>query len=85
MAARGAAPLQRTLSRANGTALSGASLTLVLLCRAGDDADLEGGHRQDQELAVINFLPATKITQRFTRIAGEEVCRECESVKPAPL
>ena len=39
---RRAAPLQRTLPIASGTVHYGASLTRVLLCRAGDDADLEG-------------------------------------------
>ena len=82
---RRAAPLQRTLSMANGMVHYGASLTRVLLCRAGDDADLEGGLRRGQELDVIIFPLVTEITQRFNRITGAEVCRALEYVKPGSL
>ena len=70
---------------ANGMVHYGASLTRVLLCRAGDDADLEGDLRRGQELNVIMFPPVTEIMRRFNRIAEAEVCRDCEYVKPAPL
>ena len=61
------------------------TLTCVLLCRAGDDADLEGGLRRGQELDVIIFPPVTEITQCFNRITGAEVCRALEYVKPGSL
>ena len=70
---------------ANGTVHYGISLTLVLLCRAGDDADLEGDLRRGQEFDVIIFPPVTEITQRFNRITGAEVCRALEYVKPGSL
>ena len=85
MAARRAAPLQTTLSIANGMVHYGASLTGVLLCRAGDDAGLEGGLRRGQEPDVINFPLVTENMRRFNRITGAEECRALEYVKPGPL
>ena len=78
-------PSQGTLPIPPSVAQIHASPTRVLLSLAGNHERFEGGLLRGQERDEIIFQRLADITRRFTRMAGAQVSRESEYVKPAAL
>ena len=77
-------PSHTALPISRGAVHTHTSLTRAVLYLAGDDGRLEGGHRREQVLLVINFQRLAEIQRRFGKLAEAEVIRECEYTEPAP-